>query len=277
MPEGDTIHRAARTLHRALAGQVVTAFESVYPHLTRVHDDQPITGRTMERVSALGKHVLMAFSGPGDALVLRTHMRMNGSWHIYRPGERWQRGRGDMRVLVATAGFVAVAFNVPVAEWLTLRDMERHGELTKLGPDLLAGDFDACEATRRLRARTGTDVADALLNQRVMAGVGNVYKSEVLFACRVNPFVTVSSLTDQQVDCLVRTARRFLQANVTEGRAAMTTYMGFRRTTNRDSPSDRLWVYGRAGEPCSRCGTSIQMRKQGRDARLTYWCPACQP
>jgi endonuclease-8 len=277
LPEGDTIYRAARTLHRALAGQVVTAFESVYPHLTRVHDDRPITGRTVDRVSAHGKHVLMEFSGPGNPLVLRTHMRMNGSWHIYRHGEPWQRGRRDMRVLVATAGFVAVAFNVPVAEWLTPRDIDRHGELSKLGPDLLADDFDAAEAVRRLRGRSDMDVADALLNQRVMAGVGNVYKSEVLFACGVNPFVTVASLTDGQVDCLVSTARKFLRANVTEGLAAMTTYMGFRRTTRRDQPSERLWVYGRVDEPCRRCGTPIRIAKQGPDARLTYWCPACQP
>ena len=277
MPEGDSIYRAARTLHRALAGHVVTAFESVYPHLTRIHDDQPITGRTVERVSAHGKHVLMEFSGPGSVLVLRTHMRMNGSWHIYRPGEPWQRGRHDMRVMVATAGFVAVAFNVPVAEWLTLRDVERHGELTKLGPDLLADDFDAAEAVRRVRARSDMEVADALLNQRVMAGVGNVYKSEVLFACGVNPFATVASLTEAQVDCLVSTARKFLRANVTEGLAAMTTYMGFRRTTRRDQPSERLWVYGRVDEPCRRCGTPIRIAKQGADARLTYWCPACQP
>ena len=221
----------------------------------------------------------MEFSGEkqGQGLVLRTHMRMNGSWHIYRPGEPWQRGRRDMRVLVATADFVAVAFNVPVAEWLTMRDLGRHDELTKLGPDLLTDDFDAADAVRRLRARGEMEVADVLLNQRVMAGVGNVYKSEVLFACRVNPFVPVASLTDGQIDRLVSTARKYLQANVTEGLAAMTTYMGFRRTTRRDQPSERLWVYGRAGEPCRRCGTPIARAKQGRDARLTYWCPTCQP
>lgn len=283
MPEGDTIYRAARTLNRALAGHVVTAFESVFPHLTRVHDDTPITGRTIDSVTARGKHLLMAFSGPsapaarpGQALVLRTHMRMNGSWHVYRPGEPWQRPRRDMRIVVGTAGFVAVAFSVPVAEWLTGGDLRRHGELTTLGPDLLAPGFDAAEAARRLRERSGVEVADALLNQRVMAGVGNVYKSEVLFACRVSPFARVETLTPAQIDCLVSTARRFLQANVTEGLAAMTTYMGFRRTTRRDDPSERLWVYGRVDEPCRRCGTPIRIAKQGRDARLTYWCPTCQ-
>jgi endonuclease-8 len=282
LPEGDTIFRAARTLNRALAGKIVTGFESMFPKLTRVHDDTPITGRTITSVTARGKHMLIEVSSPSgepadQALVLRTHMRMNGSWHIYRPGEAWQRPRRDMRIVVATADYIAVAFNVPIAEWLTSRELRRHAELTKLGPDLLAGDFDAAEATRRLKDGADAEVADALLNQRVMAGIGNVYKSEVLFACGVNPFTRVHALSAEQIDCLVATGRKFLTANVTEGLAAMTTYMGFRRTTRRDDPSERLWVYGRVGEPCRRCGTAIRIAKQGRDARLTYWCPACQP
>src|SRR5918992_4664013 len=114
MPEGDTIFRAARTLDRALAGRVVTRFESVFPHLARVDGNRPIRGRIIERVTSRGKHLLMWFSGD---LVLRTHMRMNGSWHIYRPGERWQRPRHDMRIVVATDSFEAVAFTVPVAEF----------------------------------------------------------------------------------------------------------------------------------------------------------------
>ena len=273
MPEGDTIFRAARTLHRALAGAVVTGFESAFPRLTRVHDDTPITGRTVESVKANGKHMLMAFSG---GLVLRTHMRMNGSWHIYRPGERWQRSRRDMRIVIATPARVAVGFNIPVAEWLKTRALESHPELRRLGPDLLADDFDPVEAARRLRARSDAEVAEVLLNQRVMAGIGNVYKCEVLFACRVNPFAAVRTLSDEQIACLVATARRFLRANVSEGLAAMTTYLGFRRTTRRDHPGERLWVYGRAGDRCRRCGAPVRIAKQGRDARLTYWCAACQ-
>jgi endonuclease-8 len=274
VPEGDTIFRAARTLHRALAGRAVTSFESAFPKLTRVHDDTPITGRTIESVSASGKHLLMAFSGE---LVLRTHMRMNGSWHIYRPGERWQRGRGDMRIVIGTADYVAVGFNIPVAEWLKTSALGRHEELRRLGPDLLAEAFDAEEASKRLRARPDEEIADVLLNQRVMAGIGNVYKSEVLFACRLSPFSAVRTLSDAQVECVIATARRLLRVNVTEGLAAMTTYMGFRRTTRRDHPGERLWVYGRAGEPCRRCSTPVRIAAQGRDARLTYWCPTCQP
>jgi endonuclease-8 len=227
----------------------------------------------IERVSSAGKHVLMGFSGD---LVLRTHMRMNGSWHVYRPGERWQRPRRDMRILVATDAFVAVGFNIPVAEFIEAGRLDRHRELARLGPDLLDKESDGAEAIRRLRARGGTPIADALLNQRVLAGIGNVYKCEVLFACGVSPFATIGQLDDPQLACLVQTARKFLTANVAGRLAPMTTYAGLRRTTRRDDPTARLWVYGRARLPCRRCGTAIRLQKQGPDARLTYWCPACQ-
>src|SRR4051794_30453278 len=159
MPEGDTIFRAARTLQRALAGKTVVRFESMLPALDRVHDDAPVTGRTVDRVRAVGKHLLIEFSG---SLVLRTHMRMSGSWHIYRPGERWQRSRRDFRVLVATADFEAVGFNIPVAEFIQSRDVDRHHELRQLGPDVLSETFDAAEAVRRLQERSDSTIADAL-------------------------------------------------------------------------------------------------------------------
>jgi endonuclease-8 len=182
-----------------------------------------------------------------------------------------------MRVLVATEDFEAVGFNVPVAEFVRTADLPRHDALRRLGPDLLSAEFDSGAAVARLRARGSMPIADALLNQMVMAGIGNVYKSEVLFACGVNPFVAVSRLSDAQIECLVSTARKFLHANVTDRLAPMTTYSGFRRTTRRTDPAERLWVYGRARLPCRRCGTPIRIRKQGIDARLTYWCPRCQP
>ena len=273
MPEGDTIFRAARTLHRALAGKTVTHFESMLPSLTRVHDDAPLTGRTIQSVSARGKHLLMEFSGD---LVLRTHMRMNGSWHIYRRGERWQRARRDMRIVVATSDYEAVGFNIPVAEFLASRELTRHDELRKLGPDVLSGTFDAAEAIRRIRERPSMPIADALLNQRVIAGLGNVYKSEILFMCGVNPFVEVRDIDGGKLQEIVTTARRMLATNVLDGVAPMTTYSGYRRTTGRADPKERLWVYSRARLPCRRCGTAIRVRKQGLDARLTYWCPGCQ-
>jgi endonuclease-8 len=273
MPEGDTIFRAARTLHRALAGKVVERFESVLPALIRVHQDRPITGRTIEGVRSAGKHLLMEFSG---GLVLRTHMRMNGSWHIYRPGERWQRPRDHMRIVVGTADFVAVGFSIPVAEFIESRRMAVHDTLRRLGPDPLAAGFDPEEALRRLRGAGSDEIGNALIDQRVMAGVGNVYKSEVLFVERIDPFAPVSSLDDALLRSVIGTAAALLRANVTDRLAPMTTYAGYRRTTRRDDPGERLWVYGRARLPCRRCGAAIAVRKQGPDARLTYWCPGCQ-
>ena len=273
MPEGDTIFRAARTLHRALAGKRIERFDSMFPSLSRIHDDLPLTGRIVENVSARGKHLLMQFSGD---LVLRTHMRMNGSWHIYKRGERWQRPRSAMRIVIAVPDYEAVGFNIPVAEFLTTRQASRHEELRKLGPDVLSDEFDAADAIRRFRERPALPIAEALLNQRVIAGLGNVYKSEVLFMCGVNPFVPVRDVEDEQLDRIVTTARRVLAANVLDGVAPMTTYTGYRRTTARANPRERLWVYGRGRLPCRRCGTPINVRKQGLDARLTYWCPQCQ-
>jgi len=273
MPEGDTIFRAARTLHRALAGHEVVRFESVLPGLTRIHEDTPITGRRVESVAAAGKHVLMTFSG---GLVLRTHMRMNGSWHIYRPGERWRRPRRDMRVLIATAQFEAIGFNVPVAEFLQGRSLVRQDDLRLMGPDLLAPTFDAHEALRRFRERPTSAIADALLNQRIVAGAGNVYKSEVLFLCGVNPFLTVAQVDDERILAILATARKHLQANVIDPTAAIVTYRGYRRTTRRADPAERLYVYGRSGKACRNCGTRIQVRAQGPHARLTYWCTECQ-
>jgi endonuclease-8 len=209
-----------------------------------------------------------------NGLVLRTHMRMNGSWHIYRPGERWQRARRDMRIVIATEAFEAIAFNVPVAEFLDERAESRQQDLRAMGPDLLGAVFDDDEALRRIRERGDEAIADVLLNQRVLAGIGNVYKSEVLFICRIDPFAPAREVDEDAVRNILRTARRLLQANVTALRG-ITTYVGFRRGRGSDE-SERRYVYGRARRPCRRCGTLIRVRAQGPHARLTYWCPRCQ-
>lgn len=275
MPEGDTIFRAARTLHRALAGRAVTRFESVFPALTRVDVDAPLTGRTVERVEARGKHLLMWFSGD---LILRTHMRMHGAWHLYRPRERWLRPRRDMRIVVETDAFQAVAFSVPVAEFETTASLERTRPLQALGPDPLSDDFRVADAVARLTSRTGVEIGDALLDQSAIAGLGNVYKSEVLFAGRVHPFAPVETLPREDIERLVTIAVRYMRANVSErAPAAIETYRPLRRTTGRADPGARLWVYGRAGKPCRRCGTPVSRRTQGPHARSTYWCETCQP
>jgi len=259
-------------MQRALAGRVVTRFESVYPSLNRIADDRPIVGRTIESVSARGKHLLIAFSGD---LVLRTHMRMNGSWHLYRTGIKWQRPARDMRVLVAAGDIEAVGFNVPVAELLTARDLARHAQLNALGPDLLDPAFDAAEAARRIRARGRDAIGDVLLNQRVLAGIGNVFKSEILFLAGIEPFTPVAALSDADLERLVAISREQLAANVMTRSQTLSPSIG-RRTTRSLDPNKKLWVYGRGGKPCRRCGTPILARKSGLDARITYWCPTCQ-
>ncbi len=273
MPEGDTIYRAARTLHRALAGQVVTRFETALAHLAVVDENTPLVGQTVVDVSARGKHVLMRFSG---GRILRTHMRMSGSWHVYRPGERWQRRATAARVVIGTRAFEAVAFDVPVAEFLASDDVARDEALRHLGPDLLGETFDEDEAVRRLRESSRATVAEALLDQRAMAGVGNVFKSELLFLARMSPVTLPTAPTAGQWRALVRDARRLLRANVIESVGGASPHGEMRRTTGRLDPRERLWVYGRQHEPCRRCATPIAMTRQGEDNRSTYFCPRCQ-
>jgi endonuclease-8 len=267
VPEGDTIHRAARTLHAALAGEVITRFETVLPQLARVDHQSPLAGRTVERVTAEGKNLIMDFSGD---LHLHTHMRMHGSWHIYRPGERWRKRREDMRIVLETGAWVAVAFNVPVAELHDARSLERQEDLLRIGPDFAAEDFDLDEALRRIRERAGSEIADVLLNQRVVAGIGNEFKSEVLFLSRVSPFARVADLADETLLRILRTMRKLMLANVNKRSAG-------RITTFSLDPRQSQYVYGRGRKPCRRCGTPIEYAKQGKDARGTYWCPKCQP
>jgi endonuclease VIII len=274
MPEGDTIFRSARALHQALAGHPITYFETSYAQLASVNDQRPVAGRTVDQVESRGKWLLIHFSGD---LILLTHMLMNGSWHIYRVGERWKRARSHMRVVLGTADMVAVAFDVPIARFYTAQTLRRFAGVAGVGPDLLSESFAADEASRRLREYAGEEIGNVLLNQRVLAGIGNVFKSEICFACGVNPFRKVSSLHAREVECLLDTARRFLSANVADSAGgSIVTYIGGRRTTGASNPAARLWVYRRAGSACRRCGTTILMRKQGLGARSTYWCPDCQ-
>jgi endonuclease-8 len=194
-------------------------------------------------------------------------MRMSGSWHVYRPGERWQRPRRQARVVLATPEFVTVCFDAPVVRLLRPGGAERDPRIAALGPDVLAPEFDRAEARRRLRALGDVEIGEALMRQSAVAGIGNVYKSETLFLGRQNPFARGGALTDRSLDVLLDTARRLMTA-------------GFRGTAPRATrPSltrERTWVYGRRGRPCRRCGTIIRMRRQGTDRRSTYWCPSCQ-
>ena len=279
MPEGDTIYRTARTLQKVLGGKVVTAFETGLAKLAAVNDESPIVGRTVERVEARGKWCLIFFSGD---LILVTHMLMSGSWHIYKAGEKWWQPRSRMRVVITCGDYQAVAFNVPIAEFHTARSLERSSQVPKLGPDVLSEGFSVEGGVRALRERAAShpedEVGVVLLNQRVMAGLGNVYKSEVAFTARVNPFRAMRTIMEREIEALVEAARKYMTANVAEGTSEqMVTYTGPRRTTRAMDHGARLWVYRRQGEECRRCGASILMRKQGVQVRSTYWCPVCQP
>ena len=276
MPEGDTLFRTARALNRALAGKPITEFRSTYPLLTRFHDDTPLTGQFVERVESRGKWLLIHFSG---CATLATHLLMSGSWHIYRPGESWQQARANMRILIENSDYLAVGFRVPVAQMHTPQSLARQHRIPKPSLDLLRPEFDAEAARLRLLACAREEVADVLLHQEVLAGVGNEFKSEICFVTGINPFCRVADLAPQQAAFLIATAQKLIAANVLEDSSDMiVTYKGNRRrTTHQSDPGESLWVYGRKGQPCRRCGEPIRKRIQGPDARVTYWCPRCQP
>jgi endonuclease VIII len=276
MPEGDTIFRTARNLGRALTGKPVTAFRSTYPLLTRFNDDTPLAGQIIDRVEARGKWLLISFSGGG---ILASHLLMNGRWHIYRQGERWQLARIHMRIVIENNQYQAVGFRVPVARMHTAQSLARDLHITRAENDLLSAEFDADAALERLLARPGEAIADALLDQSVLAGVGNVFKSEICFVNGLSPFRKAGTLTRAAAAALIGCSQKLLRANILEDSGDMiVTFRGQqRRTTHTSDPGATLWVYGRAGEPCRRCGELIRRRIQGADARVTFWCPCCQP
>jgi endonuclease VIII len=269
MPEGDTIFRAAAGLRPYLVGRRVddarTSGPGPVPQIRR------IVGREITAVDALGKNLLIRFD---NGLELRTHLRMKGAWHRYRPGERWRLPPSRARLVLEVPGAVAVCFDAPVVELLEQRAETLHEPLGGLGPDLLAPAFDAAEGVRRLRdpARRATTIGEGLLDQRALAGIGNVYRSEILWIERVSPFALVGDVDDATLERLVATARRLLFANVSGGR-------GFERVTttgDRGAPGP-LYLYGRTGRPCRRCRTPIASTELGRELpRTVYWCPTCQ-
>ena len=266
MPEGDTIFRTAAVLRSVLVGERVDAARArPGPGLRRVPDLSKVVGATITSVAARGKHLLIDFD---NGLTLRSHLRMRGSWHRYRPGEPWRLPESQANAILETAGAVAVAFNTPTLELMTDAGMARDRSLRELGPDLLGVEFDVDEAVLRLRHRDREQLGNALLDQRAVAGIGNVVKSETAFIERMDPWAFVGDFSDDEVKGAMRTARRLLQAN---------TRGGARVTTGNPRRGQELWVYGRAGRPCRRCGTRIETRRQGELARSTYWCPRCQP
>jgi endonuclease-8 len=258
MPEGDTLHRTASGLAPHLVGRTVTAarVRAGGPQVAR------IVGASITSVEAIGKNLLIRFD---NGLELRTHLRMNGSWHRYRPGEPWRRPAARARLVIEVPGAVAVCFDAPVIELFETRAEAIHPTLARLGPDLLDdawGLGHAEEALRRLRdpGRAGQTISEALLDQRAVAGIGNIWRNETLFRERVDPWTLVADVDDPTLARLVATARDLLRRSV-------------------GSPSGRspIWVYRRAGRPCRRCGTLLQSAPLDTGIpRTTYWCPTCQ-
>ena len=282
MPEGDTIFRVARSLDRILTGRRLVRFE-LRPGgrgaaATGGTPSRPRPGELVTSVRSQGKHLLIGFEG---GLTLHTHLQMQGGWHAYRPGEPWKKSPGSARVVMEVADAsepdvavaVAVCFAAPVAE--LLEDVAAHPRLAALGPDLCRSDADLADAVSRLdRLPPDSQIGTALLDQRVACGVGNVYKSETLFACRVNPFAPVSALPVGVRRHLLETASRLLRSNLEAAGGRSTVGTGG-ETVALGPTRQGLAVYGRAGRPCRRCGTIIRSRRQG-SGRMTYWCPACQ-
>ncbi len=262
MPEGDTLFRTATVLREVLLGRQVTTARGRHGG-TRL---ERVVGARVDRVDSVGKHLLIGFDG---GLSLHTHLGMNGSWHRYRPGERWRRSPARAVCVIETETAVVVCFDAPVTELLETRALGIHPVLARLGPDLIEPEPDISSALARLvdAGRSEVTIAEALLDQRAMAGLGNVYRSEVLFLERVDPFLTVGAVEPLLRERLVRTAARLLRVNGDGPR---------RTTTGRDVDGMRLWVYRRTGRPCRRCGTTVRSTILGELPRRLWWCPECQ-
>jgi endonuclease-8 len=251
VPEGDTIWRTAAALRARLAGR--TVLRAAPAGLERV------TGRSVESVEANGKHLLIRFAAqpPRPALVLHSHMRMTGAWHLYAPGERWRKPAHRARAVLEVEGAVAVCFNAPVVE---LRPDD--GAATRhLGPDILADDFDPGDAVALARTDPDRPLGELLLDQRVCAGIGNIHKCNTLWRLRLDPWSPAGALDDDALRAVYSTARELMLAG-------------------RDHPGLRnlrtAGVHGRSRRPCPRCDTPIRVRPQGEQGRLTYFCPGCQ-
>ncbi len=262
MPEGDSLYRFAARLRAALDGKVVDAARSHGPGpVPQIHR---IVGARCTGVRSQGKNLIISFD---NGLALRGHLRMYGTWHVYAPGEAWRKPEREARLVLEVPGAVVVNFSAPVIEMIEERALGHHQPIAGLGPDLLDDRFDADEALRRLGdpARAGLTIGDAIMDQRVMAGVGNIWKHETLFRCGVNPWRRVGELDDETLRALILKAQELLRASVGKPNAG--------GLTRRPS----MFVYMRAGQPCRRCHTRIRSARQGVDIRHTAWCPACQP
>lgn len=262
MPEGDSLYRFAQKVGGALAGKTILGARSHGPGpVPQVHR---IVGQECTGVRSQGKNLIISF---GNGLALRGHLRMYGTWHIYRPGERWTKPEHQARLVLEVDDAVVVNFSAPVIELIEERHLNNHRPIGALGPDLIDDDFDIEEALRRLRdpLRADMTIGDAIMDQRAVAGVGNIWKHESLFRCGINPWRRVSELSDEDLRSLLSMAQALLRASVGKPNSLEMKYR----------PS--MYTYSRPGQPCRRCYTRLLSARQGVDIRYTTWCPKCQP
>jgi endonuclease-8 len=259
VPEGDTVWLAGKRLHEALAGRVLTTSDFRIPQLATTD----LTGRCVLEVVPRGKHLLTRIDG---GLTLHTHFRMDGTWHLYQPGGRWRGGPDhQVRVVLGNERWTAVGYRLPVVELLETAD--EHRVVGHLGPDVLGPDWDTDEAVRRVLADPHREIGLALLDQRNLAGIGNMYRVELLFLRGITPWTAVGEVPD--LPAVVELGRRLMVAN--KGRVEQIT-------TGSKKRGETHWVFERSGRPCRRCGTRILSAEQGDPPyqRQTYWCPRCQ-
>ena len=260
MPEGDTLFVTARVLHRALAGKRVAAFKA-----SRDLGGDP-TGATISAAEARGKHLLITF---GDGRVLHTHLRMTGSWHLYRPGEAWRRPFSQARVAIETESWIAVCFAAPVVELLASSSaLAAHPALARLGPDILAKDFDVADVLAGLRAAPGASIGGRLLVQQVVAGIGNIWRCETLWRVGVHPMTRVDALSDAALSGMIGLARKLMLRAVADPSAS---------PAGSSVARPAFGVHDRSGLPCPRCGDRVGSCRIGDPIRHAYFCPTCQP
>jgi endonuclease-8 len=264
MPEGDTIHHAARRIGAALVGSPIVSIETPQPRHAPDRWPERLGGRAVRSVDAHGKHLFVRFEGE---LTLHSHLRMTGKWGVYARGERWRRSPRRAWLVIRTPQHEVVQFDGPVLELMTDSRTRFDQRIAGLGPDPIADRFDERAFLRRLREDDPTrGIGDALLDQRNLAGFGNIWKSESCFLAGVNPWRPLARVSDAEALRIVRTARPLMRESAERGGRIVTAPGGIWET----------WVYEHAGQACRRCGRTIESRGQGEDNRTTYWCPGCQ-
>jgi endonuclease-8 len=257
MPEGDTIHYAANQIRPVLAGRVPDEVAATHPRFGHDRWDERLAGRAVESVQAYGKHLFIRFEGD---LTLHSHLRMHGAWKVVSQGARWPRARRRLWFRASAEGTDVLQFDGPLLELLTETRKRFDLRLRQLGPDIVGDAFDEQRFLRRLREDDPTrGIGDALLDQRTLAGIGNIWKSEGCFDAAIDPWRATGGVSDDEALAIVRATRPRMQRSAREGFA------------QRD-----VQVYGRAGRPCPRCGAAVRSRRQGDDNRTTYWCSGCQ-